>query len=545
MTEHCAVLRAGPSHQGCRRAVSGLSLVLLGVLSVAAGLAGAQQPATGPGQTQVGLPEPVGESKAGPRPNWVITPSISVDGTYTDNVNLAANKKADFVTRLSPGIDLDGKSGRASATLNYRWQHYAYAENSARDNNQRSLAAKGRLELVDDWLFVEGSQNISQQAVSAFGTQSVGNELINGNRSETAAYSISPYIQGRLAGIADYQLRYSGSHTRSDSGVLAGGTAATTRSWTGRLAGATPLASLGWIASIDQRVIRNTNNSESRSRHAVGTLTYQIDPQLRVLVSAGNESDNFTSALQQKRTTTGLGVDWAPTERTSISLRKDRNSSGNPFSIDFSHRTALTAWKFSNSRSISIPTPQLALVSTGTAYDLLYQQLASSFPDPLARAAEANRQLARAGIPADAPIFGPLLTSQAFVQRRQQASVALSGVNNTVILAADRSSSERLGTGLGLADDFAGNSNIRQSGFNTSWAHKMTPRDALTLNVRSSRSTGSGNLETSLKAWSLLLTTQLGASTSASVGLRQSRFDSTAATGYDERALTGYLLHRF
>lgn len=525
----------------CWRRVSVISALLVCGLGVGPRVAVAEIVA----QAEQGKKEAdTASNKVSVRPNWRITPFVSADGTYTDNVNLAANKKADFITRLSPGITVHGEGGRFSGNLNYQWQRYSYAEQSARSNQQRSLAAKGKLELVEQWLFLEGSHNISQQSVSALGTQSVGNELINANRSETASYSISPYIQGRLGGVADYQLRYSGTHTRSDAGALSGA-AATTRSWSGRLSGATTLSLLGWNLNADQQVVHNSNNFDTRSEHVLGGLTYHIDPQLRVQVRVGRESDNFTSVVRQSRTTSGMGVDWAPTERTSISLKKDRNAAGNAHSIDFSHRTALSAWKFSDSRSVSIPTPQMALSKTGTAYDLLYLQLASAIPDPVERAAETGQQLAQAGIAADAPIFGSLMTSQAFIQRRQQASVALIGVNNTVVFAFDRGNSERMGAGIGLADDFALNTDIRQSGFNTTWAHKLTPHAALSLNGRKSRSSGSSNLDTSLSAWSLMFTTQLGASTSGSLGWRQSRFDSSAGNGYDEQALTGAVQLKF
>jgi uncharacterized protein (PEP-CTERM system associated) len=514
------------------RAGCGVSVLLATVLSAVAGLTDAQETAASPGQAQ-----------AGGRPNWLITPTVSVDGTYTDNVDLTPNKKSDFITRVSPGVTLDGRSGRASASLNYRWQVNTYADASGRNNNQRSLAANGKLEIVEQWLFLEASHNISQSTVSAFGTQSTNNELINANRSETAAYSISPYIQGRLAGAVDYQLRYSGTSARSETGALSGAST-TTRSWTGRLSGATPLVPLGWSVNANQQVTGQGTGVDTRSSSVAGTLTYQIDPQVRLLANAGRESDNYTNAAQQKRTTRGIGLDWAPTERTKLSLKKDRNAAGNAFSVDFSHRTALTAWKFTDSRAISIPTPQLALASTGTAYDLLYQQLASSFPDPVLRAAETNRQLAQTGIAANSPIFGPLLTSRPFLQRARQASVALNGASNTVVFAVSRSDSEQLGTGVGAADDFALSPNIRQSGFNASWAHKLTPDTAMTLTTSNSRSTGSG-LETLLKAWSLLLTSKVGANTSASVGLRQSRFDGAAGAGYDEHALTGSMQFKF
>jgi uncharacterized protein (PEP-CTERM system associated) len=137
------------------------------------------------------------------------------------------------------------------------------------------------------------------------------------------------------------------------------------------------------------------------------------------------------------------------------------------------------------------------------------------------------------------------MTSQVYVQRRQQASVALIGVNNTVTLGVDRSNSENLGTVSGLADDFATNSNIRQAGFNASWAHKLAPDTSLTLNSSVSRNSGDST-KTSLKSMALLLATKLGANTSASLTLRQSRFDGgTTATGYDEHALIGAVQFKF
>ncbi|MDI6745933.1 MAG: TIGR03016 family PEP-CTERM system-associated outer membrane protein [Rhodocyclaceae bacterium] len=508
---------------------------------------------------QTGLPGPAAASAETPTeanqtfgqkpPNWQITPSIGIEGTYTDNVNLTANnRKSDFVTRISPGLRIEGQSARASGNLNYQWQQYVYAESSARNNQQKSLAANGRLELVEQWLFLDASHNTSQQAVSAFGTQGVGNELINSNRTEVASYRLSPYIQGRLANVADYQLRYSGTHTSSDSGALSGGNSATTQAWNGQLSGVTPLSLLSWAVNVDNMDIDHSSGFKSQNDRVYGTLTYLIVPQVRLSVSAGSESDNYLGGVERKKGTAGVGIEWAPTERTKVALRKDRRSFGNSYSADFTHRTALSAWKLSDSRSVRVPSADMALASRGTIYDLLNLQLESDprFRDnPIARAAEVERQLAAASIPGNAQVFGTTLTSQTFIERRQMASFALTGVNNTVTFALDRSNSQRIGAGLGLVDDFTLSPEIRQTGFNTNWAYKMTPNEVLTLTALTSRSIGSGNLETRLKSLSLRLTTKLGAKTSASVGLRQTNFDNTNGTNYDEQALTGAVLFRF
>jgi uncharacterized protein (PEP-CTERM system associated) len=489
----------------------------------------------------------VATNQASGKPNWLITPSLGIEGTFTDNVNLSAtNKKSDFITQVSPGIRIGGRSGRATANLNYQWQQYNYLEESSRSNQQRSLAADGQLELVEQWLFIEASHNIAQRSTSVFGTQGVGNELNNANRTEVASYRISPYIQGRLAGSADYQLRYTGTHTSSDTGVLSGATAATTAAWNGRLAGTTPLSLLGWSANTDHLVIRHSNGFENKSDRSFGTLIYQADPQVRLTVSVGIESDNYLSGIERQATTTGLGLDWAPTERTLLSLKKDRRSHGDTYSAVFTHRSALTTWKLSDSRNIYVPTPDLALATRSTFYDYFYQQLAPSYPnDPVGLAAATESLLALYSIPANTP-FSTSLTSQAYVERRQMASVALTGANNTVTFMADRSNSQRIGEGIpGLLDDLAANQEIRQTGFSASWAHRMTPHAVLTLSALASRSTGSSNVETTLRSVSLRLTTQLGPKTSGSLGLRQTSFDGAGGFQYDEQALMGSMLFKF
>lgn len=505
--------------------------VMLGVLvgGLVSGVALAQEdPAVAPG-----------------KPRWSITPTVAVDLTYTDNVNPGGGQKtSDLITRVSPGIRIEGSSARASGNLTYNWQHYSYAESSARDSRQQSMAAKGKLELVEKWMFIDASGNIAQRTISAFGTQGASNELVNSNRTETSSYQLSPYLQGRLGGVADYELRYSNMQTSADTGVLSGG-GTTTQAWNGRLSGATPLTLLGWSLNAERQSAEFGSTNETRTSRLYGTLEYRIDPQIRLFLNAGQESDNFSSD-RRSRTTRGYGVDWAPTERTLLSLKKDRHSYGDSHSANFTHRTALSAWKLSDSRSVSLPTQQMTQAPVSSAYELLNMQLMSSIPDAAERAIAVSQMLQQAGISADALVFGNVMSSQAFVQRRQEASVALTGVNNTVTLSVQRSSSERTGTGVSLIDDFASSSRVRQSGLSGSWAHKLSPHAALTLNANTSRSSGdTASQETRLRSLSLLLTKKLGVRTSATAGLRQTSSDSAGGASYDERAVTGSILVTF
>lgn len=483
------------------------------------------------------------------KPSWRIVPSAGVEVTYTDNVTPGSGpKESDFITRLSPGIRIDGSSARASGSLAYNWEQYLYADNSRLDNHQQSLRANGKLELVEQWMFLDASGNIAQRSVSAFGTQGVGNELVNANRTETTAYQWSPYIQGRLGGKADYELRYNNSHTSANTGVVANYGGTTSEVWSARLAGATPLTLLGWSVNTDRQNVELGTSRKFESSRFTGTLEYRIDPQVRLFVSAGRESDNYSLADWQRRTTSGYGVDWAPTERSLLSLKQDRRSYGDSHSYTFSHRTALTAWKFSDIRSVSLPGQQLTQAPISTAYELLDLQRTSSIPDPAQRAQAVMLLLQLYGIPANTLVFGNILSSQAMIERRQEASVALIGANNTVTLTLQKSSSQRLGTG-GIAlpgDDFGLTSNIRQTGLSGNWAHKLSPDSTLTLNALTSRSHGdTSSLDSRLRSLSLLLTTRLGVHTTASAGLRRNSFDNAYGTGYDENAVTGSLFVTF
>ena len=481
-------------------------------------------------------------------PAWRIVPSISTDLTYTDNVRLVnSNKQSDLVTRLAPGILVEGRGGHVTGSFDFRWQQYAYLNDSQRNNQQKSLKANGKVELIDQWLYVDGAGSISQQPVSAFGTQVANNDLLNSNRTEASSYQWSPYIQGRLWNAADYTLRFTGSRTKSDQGELSVGSGNTSRAWSGRLAGDTSLASLGWSVDFQRQQQNRSTARDTESKRVTGSLQYMVDPQVRLRGTLGRESDNYGSTQSQSRTVRGLGVEWAPTERTNISLNKEKRSFGDSYNASFKHRTALTAWMFSQSRNINTPSDQ-NFTTLSSAFDLLNLQLTSSIPDPITRAQQVNLLLQQAGIPPDAQAFGSIVTSRIYIARRREASFILTGSTNIVTLSADRSDNQSLGTGGSIADDFTLSPNIQQSGFTTSWAHKLSPDTAVTLNGRRSRNTGSAsNLDTRVNSLSLLLTTKLGPKTSATVGLRRTHSDSESATAnsYDEQALTGSLFVTF
>lgn len=490
-----------------------------------------------------------GKSMSAGNPMWNIIPRLGAEMVYTDNVAPASGKKEnDWITKIAPGIHLWGKGGRVSGNLDYHWSHIMYANHGQLDNRQQALRAQGAAELVDDWLFVDANAHITQQPISAFGLQSTSNEIVTGNRTETSGWRISPHLKGVLANRLDYQLRYTHARADANSGAIAsyGGTRSDT--WSARLGGDTRLAMLTWSLDFyDQRTVLGNQAHRLQNRRLTANVDYRPDPQWRVLLGLGREEDNYSLLAWRRRTFSGYGLEWAPTERSLASWRKERHSYGDSHTASFSHRTAGSAWRIVETRQLSLPGQQLLQAPLSTAYELLEQQLRSQYPDPLARANAVQALLQQLGIAADTLLYGNVMTAQVFEQRRREVSFSFGGVNNTITFTLQRSISRRGGPVSGHVDDFATTDEIRQRGVSANWAHKLSPHTTFTLTGTTSRTSGEGMAGggSQLHALSLLLSTRLGPHTTASAGLRRLSYDSTGGIDYDENALTGALLLTF
>ena len=481
--------------------------------------------------------------------NWKITPQVSLSETLTDNATLApsGSKRGDLVTEVVPTISIDGAGARVKLHLDYQLDNLLYARDSSRNNTQNYLAALGTLEAIERWLFVEARGSITQQNISAFGSQAPSNASVNPNRAETAVYQVSPYIRGQFGSTAEYLLRFNWTTTTSKSDVL---TDTGVNEWVGNIKGSTPLTALVWsVDGNNQKYYYNSNLArDTEASRLRGFLTYQLEPQFRVSVTGGRESNNFLSADQQGKTTSGFGFEWTPTERTQVSALREKRFFGDGHSLTIRHRTPQTSWSFSDSRDVNTLPNQLITAGLGTAFDLLFNALTTRIPDPVARAREAEQLLLQEGIPLDLAVRSAFLSSRVFQDRHREASVGLLGARNTVTLTAYSSERSSIGSGAGTLDDFALSPNVEQRGINADWSHKLSPLSSLSVLAWWVRSTGSSSAEDT-KQWSLrmLLSTQLGPKSFGTIGVRHVRFDNTGdpQASYRENAVTASVSLQF
>jgi uncharacterized protein (PEP-CTERM system associated) len=473
------------------------------------------------------------------------TPAINFIETYTDNVDLVGSKaKGDWVSELAPQLRFDGTSARAKWNFDYQRHELAYSHDKTRNSAQNLLNAFGTLEAGDKWLYVDGRGSVTQQTISAFGVQAPSNVNVTKNRAETSTYQLSPYIRGSLGGTAGYQLRYNWTNSRSDSAVLSD---VRTREWVGDLNGKTTFSALLWSVQAGSQRSRASNGLDTVADHVRGSLSYQFDPQFRMSLIGGREANDYATLTKKRTNTNGFGLDWAPAETTSISAMKEKRFFGNGHTFSFKHRTPLSAWEYSDNKDVTILPSQLASASVGTIYDLLNFIYTSQFPDPVQRGQVVRQYLQAQGIPENTQVISGFLTSTTYVERAQQASIALLGARNTVTFVAMQSDRQSLSNVSNMLGDFANSSDVLQRGLSTRWAHKLSAVSALTLALGWTQTIGSGlvNQESKQRRLDLLFATQWGPKTFFSLGARRMYVLTGGSSGYRENALTGALTIQF
>jgi len=440
---------------------------------------------------------------------WSIVPRVTIAETFTDNVALVnSGRQAEQITEISPGVRITSDGSRVKAYLDYALSGVAYAQNSSPNRSQNALNTFGSIEALDQWLYLDFSGAISQQSISAFGTQSSDEKLINPNKTEVASYRVSPYFRGRLGSMVNYEARYSRTLTHSNASEASGVATSDSAVY---LRGDTAFRSLNWSSNVNRQVIDYSAGRSTEADSVDAGLSYSVTPQFIVFANAGRESSNYTSFDKQFYNTHSFGASWFLTERTRFSVSQARRSFGETHSLMFEHRTALTVWKITDTQDISAAPSQTGILANDT--------------NP------------------GAPVISGFLSSAVSQQHRQDLSLTLLGIRDTVTFVAGGSENRRLDTISSGIDDLS-TSMVRQLGFSVDYLHRLTPDYSLELFGSQQRTFDLlGLQDATLYLVNIKLTGTVGRYTTASVGARRSVFNSV--TSYDESAIFCNLTMQF
>jgi uncharacterized protein (PEP-CTERM system associated) len=484
--------------------------------------------------------------------DWKITPRLGVRETYTDNVSLATagNEKSEFITQINPGISLSGKGGRVSAQVDYTLQNLIYARDSKNNTANHQLAANGNAELVEQSLFVDARASIRQQNISLLAPLGVENTSTTGNLATVTTYSVSPYWRQTFGTTASTELRYGHDEVHFDNGGLSD---SSTNRVNFSLNSGPAFANAFWGLSHADSRIDYQGRPDYDSRVTSGNLGYRLTPKFKVFGKGGYEKFGYQASNQPGSDFWNVGFGWAPTTRTNLEATYGERFFGKTYSLDFSHRTRMTAWNAGYSQTVMTTAQQLAGLGAITTAEFLCFNggqyfpggLITLFPDPTKCLQVAQLFVNAMGWPNLVPDAQSLFTNRVFLDKRFLASVSIISGKSVVALSAFNTLRESLESGtissslLGSGDFLAGDK-IRQYGATAAWGWKMLPHTSSNLSGSWSRvlQPVSGR-EDDLWNVRLSLVRQFQPKVHGSLEYRHQRRNSNQAAGdYKENAVT-------
>lgn len=420
----------------------------------------------------------VAQVPAGQR-TLAVQPSLSVTQTFTNNVRLAsADPASDSVTRLTAGVGLLGQTGQVRGYLDYSLSGLVHARNGGLNAFQNALRAAFTADLVENRMRMDTSASISQSARSAFLAQPDAGGAPLDNTSEVRSLSVNPSFRGPLGAGLRYTAALGYTITdasKTSNGDSSGSTAAV------HLEPSTQ-ARLSWSVDASRQTSAYKAGRSTAGDRLFGTLNLRLDDQdLQLNTRAGVELSDLASARRQRYETWGLGAVWAPSPRTRLVADLEQRFFGKSHTLSLEHRTPLTVWRLSDSRSLSTGNGQSGSSGRGTAFDLFFTQFASVEPDPVKRIDLVNSFLRNNGIDPTAGADPSFLRSAATLQDRQELSVAMRGVRSSAVLVLTRSKTRRVDDAASVIDDLQNASEVRLQRYALDLSHRLTPTTSVTL----------------------------------------------------------------
>ncbi len=437
---------------------------------------GGAGPTTGFGlpQTSVGLGRPGDAVGRG----WAVTPTISGLAGYTSNVNLTppGQEQGSFFVGLTPAISVRGAGPRAMLVGTAAVEGLLYSGDTNRTRLYPSATILGAIEVLDNFFFVDGTVNISQQYISPYGPQPIGNIGATDNRYTSYGFSVNPYIRGVLPGEIRYLVRDENFWSNLSGGArdTSGLTSTYTNRFIGRLE--SPIRVFGWAVDANRTYTSFSNDSPSLTLElARGVLNYRPAPQWLLFATGGYErtQGGFT---ESDGPIYGGGVAWRPDERTNALASWEERFFGSSYLASLNHRSP--SWVLNVNASRNATTyPQLlfSLPAGGNVAALADAAFATRITDPAQRAAAVEQFLQQRGLPSQLQTPLNVYDQQILLYEQQTATFGLVGVRNSLVATAYNRKSEAIAaSGEALPPPFGAINNNTQRGASLVFSHRLT-----------------------------------------------------------------------
>jgi hypothetical protein len=308
-----------------------------------------------------------------------VTPRLSLSETYSSNVSLSAdNRQEEYITSLSPGVDMHAQGGRARLDLAYTLENLYYARESGRNKTYQQLQGKGDAELIQDWFFLEGGASLSQTVIDPNQGLTSDNLNVTNNRGDVMTTEVTPILRHAIGTVAEAELRHSHKTVNYGGGSASDAVSDTTSA---RLANGRHASHFMWGMSYNQTRDNREVGADSERRNSEGHMQYRPRRWISLVGYAGREAGTIASqqsfaegsywsagviweptprwlfeATSGDKESRGR-VEWTPTERTALKANYLKREvgiyPGEKWDASFNHRTRRSQWVLSHSEEIT------------------------------------------------------------------------------------------------------------------------------------------------------------------------------------------------
>ena len=240
---------------------------------------------------------------------------------------------------------------------------------------------------------------------------------------------------------------------------------------------------LGWGLNYNKQKIGSLGTSGVNEQYT-GNLRYRVSSKFSLTGTRGYQKFGFASTTGKSSggPSWTAGFVWTPSQRTNIVANTGQAFFGTTYTLNASHRTRRSAWSLNYNQGVTTTRDQFLIPATVDTAGFLNQLWTSNIPDPILRQQTVDAFIQDNGL--SASIFDPInfLTNRFFLQKRLQASVALSGAKNTLVFSTFHTLREALTLSEGRImfclerATLALNNNTKQVGGSALWNWKIGPR---------------------------------------------------------------------
>ena len=444
---------------------------------------------------------------------WTVSSNLSAGLVYSDNIDLTATDTEDeIITVVTPSISLQGKGGRANVSL-IGSVEFNDLSRGTKSVNPRMQANAGA-EVVENLLFFDARAHASQNSVDPFSIN-YGNSLYTENSSTSYGYSLSPYISTRLADLANVELRYT-----FDDIIHSGNTGDNSRNHAldvSLVNGVSQRLNWGLYGSYKKSDYSDADDTILRSADL--RMGYRINRKFRFRGSVGNEWNDYQSVKNDiDDLRWDVGMDWTPTQRTSLSASYGERFFGSTPSFSISHKSKKTRFTASYSRDV---TDSNSLYSSQTIFQTTDEF--GSVIDPFTGQTVLVPILAR-------------LPAGVFVDERLTASFSLQGKRTTLTLNGTNSVQKYQNV----------DSKSELTRIALSLTRRITPTSDVTLGYEWLEDTDTDDFDKEANRIWLSVNKKVGQKSNITLNYTNTQQDSdTLDDTYDENRVSVYFSSRF